>query len=69
MYLRRINIYLFRNYYINYIIFSLLEEMNRTDFSEGKSEIVLCFNIEFKIINFIFVLMSEYVKIIFIGIL
>jgi NADH-ubiquinone oxidoreductase chain 1 len=45
--------------------------MNRSpfDFSEGESELVSGFNIEFSRISFIFIFISEYIRIMFMGLL
>lgn len=63
-------------FFFLFLIFILLlirfiAEINRSpfDFSEGESELVSGFNIEFRSISFIFIFISEYISIIFIGIL
>nr|YP_010021209.1 NADH dehydrogenase subunit 1 [Schizoneuraphis gallarum]QOK36255.1 NADH dehydrogenase subunit 1 [Schizoneuraphis gallarum] len=59
-------------FFISVLLFiSFLAEMNRTpfDFSEGESELVSGFNIEFSSLSFIFIFMSEYMSIMFMGML
>nr|YP_009338716.1 NADH dehydrogenase subunit 1 [Eriosoma lanigerum]AKM70169.1 NADH dehydrogenase subunit 1 [Eriosoma lanigerum] len=53
------------------LLISFLAKMNRSpfDFSEGESELVSGFNIEFSKMSFIFIFMSKYLKIIFMGML
>nr|AKM70261.1 NADH dehydrogenase subunit 1 [Aiceona himalaica] len=53
------------------LLISFLAEMNRSpfDFSKGESKLVSGFNIEFSKMSFIFIFMSEYLKIMFMGML
>jgi len=72
-YIYQLNIKFFFFLFIIFIILLIrfLAEINRSpfDFSEGESELVSGFNIEFSRLSFIFIFISEYLRIIFIGIL
>lgn len=72
-YIYQLNIKFFFFLFFLFILLFIrfLAEINRSpfDFSEGESELVSGFNIEFRSISFIFIFISEYISIIFIGIL
>nr|AAT99388.1 NADH dehydrogenase subunit 1 [Daktulosphaira vitifoliae]AAZ08214.1 NADH dehydrogenase subunit 1 [Daktulosphaira vitifoliae] len=72
-YLYQLNIKFFFFLFFSMImlLISFLAEMNRSpfDFSEGESELVSGFNIEFSSMSFIFIFMSEYMSIMFMGML
>nr|QNO35889.1 NADH dehydrogenase subunit 1 [Hormaphis betulae] len=69
----QLNIKFFFFLFLNLILLfiSFLAEMNGSpfDFSEGESELVSGFNIEFSSMSFIFIFMSEYMSIMFMGML
>nr|ARH10744.1 NADH dehydrogenase subunit 1 [Chaetosiphella stipae] len=72
-YLYQLNIKFFFFLFLIFIMLmiSFMAEMNRSpfDFSEGESELVSGFNIEFSSLSFVFIFMSEYLSIIFMGFL
>nr|AKM70039.1 NADH dehydrogenase subunit 1 [Periphyllus koelreuteriae] len=72
-YIYQINIKFFFFLFLIFILLliSFMAEMNRSpfDFSKGESELVSGFNIEFSGLSFIFIFMSEYLSIIFMGLL
>nr|AKM70248.1 NADH dehydrogenase subunit 1 [Adelges laricis] len=72
-YIYQLNIKFFFFMFLNLVLLliSFLAEMNRSpfDFSEGESELVSGFNIEFSSLSFIFIFMSEYMSIMFMGLL
>ncbi len=72
-YIYQINIKFFFFLFFIFILLLVrfLAEINRSpfDFSEGESELVSGFNIEFRRLSFIFIFISEYIRIMFMGIL
>lgn len=50
-------------------LFRIIGELNRTpfDFSEGESELVSGFNVEYRRVGFVIIFLSEYARILFLS--